>query len=125
MSSQFMHNVANLLEKVAAYIDQEENVRTQAIQTERKKIAQALNEKIATATGEELNPELLEKIAAADPNIIDTVIKLAERTNAQPPDTVGEPSNLDDNNTYNNKNMRVKEAAAQADNQFLNWIMSS
>lgn len=125
MSSQFLEKVADLLEKVAVHLDELEVERTQALRDERLKVAHALREKIANATGEELPEDILEKLAS-DQTMVDTLIKLAERTGDAPPEALGEPSNIQDNRArvVNTKVAQLKEAADQADDSFLNWIMS-
>jgi predicted house-cleaning noncanonical NTP pyrophosphatase (MazG superfamily) len=122
MSDKFLENVANLLEKVAEYLDQEE---AETLNKQRQ-VTKTLSEKIASATGEEFTPELLEKLASTDQTIIETLVKLAERsTQTQPLDDIGEPSNIGDtNDVVHSKNAHIKEANSQANDQFLNWIMS-
>lgn len=124
--SNFMQNVADLLEKIAEHLDAEETTRQEAARNERRKVAQELGEKIASSTGEDLPSDLLEKIASSDQSVVDAVIKLAERTSTQPPEDLGEPGDMQDDRArvLTTKNAQLKEAADQADDQFLNWIMS-
>jgi|MudIll2142460700_1097286.scaffolds.fasta_scaffold00003_140 hypothetical protein len=125
MSDKFLNQVADLLEKVAVHLDEEEAARKEAQRAERRKVANRLSEKIAASTGEALPDDLLEKLAASDQDIVDTVVKLAERQGAQPPDEMGEPGDINDRATViRTKTAQAKEAAENADAQFMNWVMS-
>jgi len=125
MSQAFLNQVADLLEKVATHLDDEEAARKEAQRVERRKVANRLSEKIAASTGEALPDDLLEKLAASDQDIVDTVVKLAERQAAQPPEEMGEPGDINDRATMSRtKTAQTKEAAENADAQFMNWVMS-
>lgn len=122
--SQFMLQVADVLEKVATYVDENEAARQEATRVERRRTADTLNEKIAAATGERLPDAVLEKIASSDQDVVEAVVKLAERHAERPPDELGEPGDIRDNRTgvATTKTARIKEASEDADQRFLSWI---
>lgn len=124
--SQFMQQVADVLEKVAAHLDENEAARQEAARVERRRTAETLNEKIASATGERLSDAVLEKIAASDQDVVEAVVKLAERNAERPPDALGESGDMRDGRTSvaTTHAGRVKEAAEDADSRFLEWINS-
>lgn len=124
--SQFMLKVADVLEKTATYIDENEAARQEAARAERRRTADTLNEKIAAATGERLSDAVLEKIAASDQDVVEAVVKLAERHAERPPEELGEPGDIRDNRvgTATTRAARIKEASQDADQHFLDWINS-
>lgn len=128
MSSKFMREVATVLEKVAEHLDQEQYRQQEVVQTQRQQMAQSLNEKYAAITGEELPTEVVERIASSDANILRAFEKLTEKTAAvatpsdEPPETMGESANIDTRSSQSPRE-RVKQAAHEADDQFLNWVM--
>lgn len=126
MSSEFMRRTADVLEKLAEHLDREELTRQDGARQERLKVATALSEKYAAATGEDLSKEILEQIADSNHDVIRVFEKLATRIpHNTPPDTMGESENPDDVNTAtgNSRSERTKTAASDADQHFVNWIM--
>ncbi len=126
MSREFLLKTAGALEKLAEYLDQEEQHRQETARAERLKVARELGEKVAATTGESLPDDVLEKIASSDRGVVEAFAKLAEQHLETPPEGLGEPSNIRDGDSAHasSRNDRVKEASAQADDHFLNWIMS-
>jgi hypothetical protein len=126
MSSQLMRDTADVLEKVAAYIDQDVQARHEAVQAERLRIATELREKVATATGEDLPAEVIDKIASADPSVVDAFTKLAERQYNEPPEEMGAGQNLgdDDNAVPLTKTAQQAEAVDRQGEAFVDWVMS-
>lgn len=127
MSSEFMRQVATVLEKVAEHLDQDEYRQQETVQTQRRQMAQTLNEKYAAVTGEELPSDVLDRIASSDANIIRAFERLTEKTAAatvsdEEPETMGESANID-NRTALPASERTKQAAVEADDRFLNWVM--
>lgn len=124
--SQFMRQVADVLEKTAMYIDENEAARQEAARAERRRTADTLNEKIAAATGERLPDAVLEKIASSDQDVVEAVVKLAERNAERPPEELGEAGDIRDNRSGvpATRTARVKEASEDADQRFLSWINS-
>lgn len=125
MSADLMLKTAAVLEAVADQLDQEERQRQAAIRDERMKVAQALGEKVAAATGEELAPAVLERLAASDVDVIEAFTKLAERAPEEAPDEMGTSGDMRDNATVaTTRREREKLAEHEADQQFLDWVMS-
>lgn len=125
MSRDFLLKTAEVLEKLAEQLDQEEVQRQKIAQTKRLRFAQELGEKVAQITGETLSSDVLEKIASSDEAVVAALTKLAER-NMGPPDDLGGPSDIRDTNAIvaTSRTERVKEASAHADDRFIDWIMS-
>lgn len=109
--------IAQVLEKAAAYIETVEQNKEAQIREERTKVAKELAEKIAEATGESLDEDTIHKLAAADKDVLQTLDKLASDTAA---DEWGQPA------TQKSPNAPVsgKEAVAAADESFLNFLLS-
>lgn len=125
MSSELMRSTANVLEKLAEQLDQDEQGRKDVAHQERLKVANALGEKIASVTGEELSPAVLERIAASDHDVVSLFTKLAERApHAEPPDPMGEAHNPNNDAAYTTKTARDQRTQSESDQQFLDWVMS-
>ena len=125
MADQFLYRVADLLEKVAEQFDQEHRAEATRKQQEQRQIAASLQEKVASTTGDSIPSHIWEKIASSDSEVVDAVIKLAER-HVAPPEELGEPGDIRDGqiNGTLTKTARVKEAHAEAESRLLDWIMS-
>jgi hypothetical protein len=121
-----LEKLATVLEKTADYLDAQEHEKTAAAQNERRQVVDSFAEKYASATGEELSDDVLNKLTNSDLDLVDTFQKLAARIDGgNAPDDMGEPGDLPDGDPiYSNK----KEAAAAqqqaAGDKFLSWIMS-
>lgn len=127
MSSEFMRQVATVLEKVAEHLDHEEYRQQETAQTKRRQMAQTLSEKYAAVTGEELSSDVVDRIASSDVNILRAFERLTEKTAAAPlsdeePEKMGESANID-NRAALPQSERTKQAAADAEDRFLNWVM--
>jgi hypothetical protein len=111
--------VANVLDAVADYIDDIEFAKSAAEKAAKEERIGKFASKYETSTGEALPASLKEKLASLDPEALDHLLKVAKNTEDSP-ESLGEPSD---------HGMAVlprttKEAAAQADDNFLNWIVS-
>lgn len=126
MSQQFMSNLANLLEKIADHLDAEELQKTASEKEQLNKVADDLSKKLSTIAGEDISVEALEKVATTNPDMFDTLMKIAKKTNDEAsPDDVGEPENIRESYaTTKVAKGHKKEAAAHADDRFLDWVMS-
>lgn len=126
MSSEFMRKTAEVLEKMADYLDEEETHHQAGIRQERQKTASALGEKIALATGEELPSEVLQRIVESDQDVLDAFTKIAGRAGVSAsPEEPGEVGDMRDNDTARHTHTELtKEAAAETEQRFLDWIMS-
>ena len=127
MSSEFMRKTAAVLEKMADYLDEEETRHQEGVRQERQKTAESLREKIALATGEELSSEVLQRVVESDQDVLEAFTKIANRVGASPtaPDEPGEVGDIGDNDTSTRDPQQMtKEAAAESEQRFLDWIMS-
>jgi len=125
MSSEFMRQVATVLEKVAEHLDNEQYQQQEVARQQRTELASALNEKYAAVTGEELSPEVLEHMS--DEKLRLAFEKLTEKTAAstisdEEPEKMGEGANID-SRTALPPSERTKQASVEADDRFLNWVM--
>jgi hypothetical protein len=125
MSADLLTKTAAVLEAVADQIDQQEQQREAAVHAERMKTAQSLGEKVAAATGEELPPAVLERIAASDDDVIEAFTKLAERAPEGEPEEMGSGGDIRDNAAAaETRREREKIASEEADQRFLDWVNS-
>lgn len=125
MSSEFMRNVADVLEKVAEHLDNEQYQQQETVRQQREELSKALNEKYAAVTGEELSAEVLEHMSNEKLRL--AFEKLTEKTAAstisdEEPEEMGRGANIDTRADLSKRD-RVKQAAADADEGFLNWVM--
>lgn len=114
-----LNKIANVLEAAAELIDAADSeTAAQANAAREEKIA-TVAEKLASVTGEPISDELLATLAHADTAVLDAVEKVAEtRTETV---RLGGPA---DDNDLNAAPGSKKEAADQAEEAFLNWIIS-
>ena len=139
MSSELMRRTAAVLEKTADYLDTEDRRQQDTIRSERRQVAQTLSEKYAAATGEELPPGSVEKLAASDKDLLAIFEKIAAKTTGTSggaPDDMGTPSDRNDRNDRNDRSTpaptagkyrdgQEKRAAVEdADERFVDWINS-
>lgn len=126
MSSELMRKTAAVLEAMAEHLDAEAAAEKRAADEQTSQVVADVQEKVASATGEDISPEVARKIAA-DPDIVETLTKLAEQQRGTTGDVeMGVASNMADNHTAVPRTRReeVKEAADQADERFVNWLTS-
>lgn len=125
MSSELLLRTADVLEKAAAYFEREDQRKTAAVQQERERTTATLREKL-NAANVEVPDTVLEKIAN-DQDVAETLQKLASQQQyAGPPDALGESHSIDENNRSVPLTHReqIKEAAAQSEASFVDWINS-
>lgn len=119
MSDINFGDVANVLDAVANYVDGIEHEKTAAVSAARQERINKLASNYETATGEAIPTETRDKLASVELDVLDQLLKVANNT-GDSPDSLGGPAEITD--TPQPKT--VKEAAAQADDNFLNWIVS-
>jgi hypothetical protein len=127
MSSEFLRHTADVLEKMAEYLDHQETQQQETQRNEQRKVAAELNEKIAAATGEPFSAETLERLISSDPQTASLLVKLAARSERpESPDELGSPGDLRDGETARSltKTAMTKESQQHADGRFLDWILS-
>jgi len=111
--------IADLLDAFAEYVDEVEQTKLAAQQSECNTRIDALAERYSSSTGEEMPSALKTKLAHLDPDSLDQLLKVAKNNN-ESPDALGRPADVDDNPAPRT----VKEAADQADQSFLNWLIN-
>jgi len=119
------NRLATVLEKTADLLDAQEHEKTAAARQERRQVTHALAEKYATATGEELSENILEKLANSDVDLVSAFQKLASRIDANAaPEDLGEPGDLPDSEpVYMTKKAALEAREKAAEDRFLSWIM--
>ncbi len=81
--------VAEVLEKVAGYIEATESEKNAAVEAERERLITAIREKVSASTGLDISEDVVSKLSAADPEVLETIEKLAESSDSE---ILGEPS---------------------------------
>ena len=118
--------LATVLEKTADYLDAQEHEKTAATRDERRKVITAFAEKYATATGEDLSDNVIDKLASSDVDLVGAFQKLASRVDANTePEDLGEPGDMPDAEpVYMTKKAADEAQGVAADDRLLSWIMS-
>lgn len=113
-----MHEqIANVLEKAAAFIEAVEDTKVAEVHAERLEIARELASKIAETTGEKVDEETVAKLARADKEVLQTIGKLATEANDE---AMGKPSDRRDPSAP----VTGKEAIAAAEESLMNFCLS-
>lgn len=111
--------IAELLDLVAVYVDENEHQKEAAEKSARESRINRLAESYEATTGETIPQELTNKLANLDQDALDHLLKIANNK-SESPTSLGGPSQNDDNPMPRT----VKEAAARAEDSFLNWIIN-
>lgn len=119
MSDVNYAKVAEVLDTVAEYIDGIEHTKTAKEQSARDERVEKFATQYSASTGESLPDNLRNKMAGLDQEALDHILKVANNT-GDSPESMGGPAE-----TQDSPNPRtVKEAAAVADDKFLDWIIN-
>lgn len=110
---------AAVLEAAADHFDALESEKVSSVQAERKARIDALANKYAEATGEEMPADIRNKLANSDKDIVELIASVVTKQ-ASTVETLGRPSDRNDEVVPTS----VKEAAELADERFCNWITS-
>lgn len=114
-----MQKVANLLDATATYLDEVESEKQATVRSARENLIADIGEKYAEATGEDISDDVLRKLANADVDLLSVLEKVADVSSDKVAE-LGAPSDRRDLNAPTNK----KEAAAAADDRFLDFVLS-
>jgi hypothetical protein len=109
-----LNRVADVLDKTAAYIEEVEASKVRKVAEEKTKAASALAERLTDATGEEIDTEMVGKLAELSPEVSGLISKLA---GGEVVDPLGGPSTDD----------KVKTASAGvslAEQRYAEWLSS-
>lgn len=88
--SNFDLQVAEVLEKLADYLEASENAKEAELTAVRTKAASEVVRRLSEVTGEALDSEAVEKLATADPAVMEILEKFASGGS---PDSLGGPEN--------------------------------
>jgi hypothetical protein len=110
------NQIADILEKMAAYVEAVELEKRAAIKTERGHMMSVVREKLSAASGEAIDEKLISKLSDADPEVFAAIEKLASAKN----DELGGPSSRPANGTPTNKDEAVKVAG----DRLIGWATS-
>lgn len=69
--------VADVLEKLAAYVETVQAVKNASLREQRDKVIEALRQKLSSATGEDIPADVLNKLGETDPDVLSVFDKLA------------------------------------------------
>ena len=111
--------VAALLDLVAVYVDENEYQKEAAEKSARESRITRLAESYEATTGESIPSELTDKLANLDQDALDHLLKIANNK-SESPTSLGGPAQINDHPVPRS----VKEAAARAEDNFLNWIIN-
>jgi len=106
--SNFDLQVADVLEKLADYLEASENAKEAEVVAARTKAASDVVQRLSEATGEALDSEAVDKLAAAGPEVMEILEKFASGGS---PDSLGGPENKDTVKTASAGQMGPGEAA--------------
>lgn len=121
------NRLADVLEKTANYLDNQEAEKTAAAQDARRQLVNEFSERYTAATGEDLSEQIVEKLAASDENLLALFQKLAARIESntnEAPDDLGEPGDMPDSDpVYTTKKAALAANVKSAEDNFLSFIM--
>jgi len=111
--------IAMILDATADYVDGIESTKVAAEKTAREKRVGVLAERYEASAGESIPSSMKEKLATLDVDTLDQLLKVAHNSSDSPA-SLGGPADLDDVVAPRT----IKEAAVQADDHFLSWIIN-
>jgi len=115
------NKIAELLETMAVYVDDIEwNKTAEQRRTHQEKVNQ-LAARYTDKLGEDLDEKSIEKLSGLDSDVLDEILKVAAIASDESLEAIGGPA--DDSDTSDSPT-NIKEAADQAEDKFLNWIIS-
>lgn len=110
----YLDQAADVLEKMAEYLETQESQKIATVKREKTKTAKVLADKIAEAVGEHLDDTMVEKLSELSPDMQDL---LGRVTGAEVVDSLGGPE----------ESMKIASIVgnmSSADARFLSWIQS-
>ena len=88
--SNFDLQVADVFEKLADYLEASENTKEAEATAVRTKMASQVAQRLSEVTGEELDADAVEKLAQADPSVMEILDRIS---GGNAPDSLGGPEN--------------------------------
>ena len=121
MSADFLLKVAAVLEETAKVIDGHELEKTAAVKVARDAAMKSVADKYTEATGEEIPPEVFDKLSSSGEDVLSTVKQLLDKTaGSSGVESLGRSSEKSAQKQPTTK----QEAAAAAYERFGNFINS-
>ena len=117
--SDLLTNTAEVLEKLATYLDVVEDERQTIALEARRKTASEIRDKLTNLTGGAVDDAVVDKLATSDDAVVELFNKLA--VNLQEADSMGGPGS---GSSYSGESLTTVEQAKQADDRFLAWLQS-
>ena len=111
--------LAEVIDALADYVEDVELKKFAAEKSERTVRVDKIAQRYEQTTGESLPEPLRMKLSQVDPEILDHWMRTAQHTGEEP-DSLGQPGEVHDKA----QPRTVKEAASQAEDSFLSWIVS-
>lgn len=126
--SDLLRKVATVLDHMALRLDAEDDTATQQKTAAQHAVAKDWQDRLAQLTGNDIPENAVQKLAALDDGDINALLKqLTEKVAGlnEAPDDLGHINDTQGVTTPLEGRTRVKQAAAEADSAFLQWIMNS
>jgi anion-transporting ArsA/GET3 family ATPase len=114
-----LEKVATVLDAAADHFDAIEAEKASSARAERMLQVDEVASKYAEATGEEMPEDVRQKLADTPKDVVAFLRAMTEKQ-AGAVESLGGPSSRNDDPAPKT----IKEAAAAADQRFLNWVMS-
>lgn len=111
--------LAEVIDALADYIEDIELKKFAAEKSERTVRVDKIAQRYEQTTGESLPEALRTKLSQVDPEVLDHWVRTAQHAGEEP-DSLGQPGEAHDSAPPRT----VKEAASQAEDSFLSWIVS-
>ncbi len=113
--SQLLNQVADILEKTAAYFEHTESEELSRVKAAKDDVATKLAAKLSDVTGELVESTMIDKLAELDPEIASLLSKVAGENDRV--DSMGDPKET--------LTKTASRGASSADDRFLEWIVRS
>ncbi len=111
--------LAEVFDALADYVEEIELQKHAAVQSERNSRIDKIAASYEHSTGEAFPETMRKKLAALDADALDHLMRTSKHAD-ESPESMGGPAEI----SAGSQPTTVKEAAAQAEDQFLAWIVS-
>ncbi|RKY28717.1 MAG: hypothetical protein DRP83_00015 [Planctomycetota bacterium] len=112
IDSDTLPKIATVLEKLAEYIENVEASKVAEVINKKTAAAKALADKLSTATGEDIDENVVQKLAELDPEVAAMIGKFAG--DATSVDSMGGPEE--------GRTEKTASAGDSADARFIGWV---
>lgn len=111
IDSNMLSKIATVLDKTAAYIEQQKSATVREQQEKRAQEAKRLADKLSSLTGEDLESELTEKLAEVDPRIAKVLDRIA-----------GEEAGVESMGGPDTAKEKLAAHSKSANESFIEWV---